>query len=248
VTTSLWSLLALFGIGAIAGFFNVFAGGGSTITLPALIFMGLDSTLANGTNRVGIVMQNVAAVLSFRREGQSDARRSLTLAAWTLPGAIAGAAVALRITDALFQRVLGVVMIAVIASMFASPTSRTADAAPRRSWLVYPAMFALGFYGGFIQVGVGFAMMAALFHLEGASLVRVNMHKVFIVFVYTLPALAIFAWSGNVDWIIGIVLGAGTSCGAWWGARLAVRRGDRLIRLVLVAAIIVMALKLLGAF
>lgn len=238
----------LFGVGVVAGFFNVFAGGGSTITLPALIFMGLDSTLANGTNRVGIVMQNLAAVLSFRNEGHSEMRRSLTLAAWTLPGAIAGAIFALEINDALFERILAIVMIAVVASMFASPVTRGAAGPHGRSWLVYPAMFAIGFYGGFIQVGVGFALMATLFHLEGASLVRVNMHKVFIVFIYTLPALAIFAWSGNVDWIIGLVLAAGTSCGAWWGARLAVRRGDRLIRFVLVGAIIVMALKLLGAF
>lgn len=248
MTTSPLALLALFGIGAVAGFFNVFAGGGSSITLPALIFLGLDSTLANGTNRVGIAMQNIAAVLSFKYEGRSEAGRSAMLAAWTLPGAIAGAAVALTISNALFHRILGIVMIGVVASMFASPARGAARPARERSWLIYPAMFAIGFYGGFIQVGVGFALMAALFHLEHADLVHVNMHKVFIVGVYTLPALAVFAWSGNVDWLIGLVLGAGTSCGAWWGAHLAVRRGDKLVRLVLVAAIIVMALKLLGAF
>lgn len=240
-------LLLLFGVGAVAGFVNVFAGGGSSIVLPTLIFMGLDATLANGTNRVAIALQTMAAVLSFRNEGHSEIRRSLTLAAWTMPGAIAGALVALRITDALFQRILGIVMIGIVLSMFSSPARRPSVARAQSRW-IYPAMFALGFYGGFIQVGIGFMLMAALFHLEGASLVRVNMHKVFIVMVYTLPAIAVFAWSGQVDWVIGFILGGGTAFGAWWGARLAVRRGDRFIRVLLVVAIVLMALKLFGLY
>ncbi|HVC19907.1 MAG TPA: sulfite exporter TauE/SafE family protein [Vicinamibacterales bacterium] len=241
-------LVLLFGVGAVAGFFNVFAGGGSSIVLPTLIFMGLDATLANGTNRVAIALQTLAAVLSFHNEGHSEVRRSFTLAAWTLPGAVAGALVALRVTDALFERILGVVMIGIVLSMFASPAGRQGGSGRTRSRWIYPAMFALGFYGGFIQVGIGFMLMAALFHLEGASLVRVNMHKVFIVMIYTLPAVAVFAWSGQVDWLIGIVLGAGNALGAWWGARLAVRRGDRFIRLALIAAIVLMAMKLFGLY
>jgi len=242
-------LLLLVGVGVAAGFLNVFAGGGSTLVLPTLIFMGLDATVANGTNRVAIVLQTLAAVLSFRREGHSDVKRSLTLGAWTLPGAVAGALVAQKITDAMFQQILGVVMIGVVLSMFLSPANRrAAGTVGSRSALVYPAMFALGFYGGFIQVGIGFALMASLFHLEGADLVRVNMHKVFIVLVYTLPALAVFALSGHVDWTIGLLLGVSNGVGSWWGARLAVRRGDRLIRLLLVVAIVIMALKLFGLF
>jgi uncharacterized protein len=242
-------LLLLFGLGCVAGLLNVFAGGGSAIVLPALILLGLDPMLANGTNRVALVMQNTSAVLSFRNEGHADLKRSLTLAAWTLPGAIAGALAALHVTGALFQRILGVVMIGVVLSMFATPAGQRAPGTSgRRSTLIYPAMFALGFYGGFIQVGVGFVMMAALFHLEGADLVRVNMHKVFIVLIYMLPALAVFAVSGQVDWVVGLALGAGNALGGWWAARLAVRRGDRLIRYLLVAAIVIMALKLFGLF
>ncbi len=242
-------LALLFGLGCAAGLLNVFAGGGSAIVLPALIFLGLDPTLANGTNRVALVLQNTSAVLSFRREGHADVKRSLALAAWTLPGAIAGAAVALHVTDALFQRILGVVMIGVVLSMFATPAGKRAPGeSGRRSKLIYPAMFALGFYGGFIQVGIGFMLMAALFHLEGADLVRVNMHKVFIVLIYMLPALAVFAFSGQVDWLVGLALGAGNAFGGWWAARLAVRRGDRLIRYLMVAAIVIMALKLFGLF
>ena len=109
-------------------------------------------------------------------------------------------------------------------------------------------MFGIGFYGGFIQVGVGFLIMAALFHLLRLDLVFVNMHKVFIVFIYTLPALGIFIWSENVDWKWGLSLAAGNSCGAWWAAQLAVKKGDRIIRWILLIALFIMALKLLNLF
>ncbi|MCB0295369.1 MAG: sulfite exporter TauE/SafE family protein, partial [Calditrichaeota bacterium] len=118
----------------------------------------------------------------------------------------------------------------------------------QRSWLIYPAMFGIGFYGGFIQVGVGFLLMAALFHLLRLNLVHVNMHKVFIVLIYTIPALGVFIWSGNVDWLLGISLAAGNSFGGWWAAKLSVRKGDKIIRYVLFVAIILMALKLLDIF
>jgi uncharacterized membrane protein YfcA len=244
-------LFLLVGVGILAGFLNVMAGGGSTITLPLLIFMGMDSTLANGTNRVAILMQNVSAVTSFRRQDHSRFRQSMLYALFTIPGAIAGAMFAVRISDALFQQILAIVMIGVVISLFVTPSSRRTESQEvtgARALMIYPVMFAIGFYGGFIQVGVGFVFMAALYHLLKLTLAFVNMHKVFIVLVYTLPALIVFAWGGHVAWIPGIVLGVGNAIGGWWAARMAVRKGDRIIRAVLVVAIILMAVKLLGLF
>jgi uncharacterized membrane protein YfcA len=97
-------------------------------------------------------------------------------------------------------------------------------------------------------VGVGFLIMATLFHLLRLDLVFVNMHKVFIVFIYTLPALGIFIWSGNVDWKWGLSLAVGNSCGGWWAAQLAVKNGDNIIRWILLVALFIMALKLLNIF
>jgi uncharacterized protein len=244
-------LLLLVGVGILAGFLNVMAGGGSTITLPLLIFMGMDGTLANGTNRVAILMQNVSAVTSFRRQEHSRFSQSMLYALFTIPGAVAGALFAVKISDALFQQILAVVMIGVIISLFVTPSSHrteSQEATGIRAVLIYPVMFAIGFYGGFIQVGVGFIFMAALYHLLKLTLAFVNMHKVFIVLVYTLPALVVFAWGGHVAWIPGIVLGVGNAVGGWWAARAAVRKGDKLIRIALVAAIFLMAVKLLGFF
>ena len=241
------NLLLLFAVGAAAGFINVNAGGGSSLTLPALIFLGLDAAAANGTNRVALLLQNIFAVSSFRKNRLHEFRSSLTLALFTLPGAVIGAIAATRVDNIIFQRILGGVLIFVVLSMiFARYQERISSRI--RSPLLYPALFGIGFYGGFIQVGVGFLLMAALFHLLRVNLVRVNMHKVFIVLIYTLPALAVFLATGNVAWGPGLALAAGNSLGGWWGARAAVRGGEKVIRIILAAAIGIMALKLFGFF
>jgi len=243
-------LALLFGVGTAAGFINVNAGGGSTLTLPTLIFLGLDSAVANGTNRIALLLQNISAVSSFKKHRVSDPRTSLKLSIFTLPGAVIGALMATRVNGLLFQRILGFVMLLVVFSMFISrsPQSQPDSGTDRRRWLIYPALIAIGFYGGFIQAGVGFLFMAALYHLLRLDLVLVNMHKVFIVLIYTVPALLVFILTGNVDWEFGLMLAAGNAVGAWWGAHAAVKGGEKIIRLILAAAISIMALKLFGLF
>jgi len=240
-------VLILFGVGLLAGVINVMAGGGSSLTLPALIFMGLDSAAANGTNRIGILLQGMFSTLSYRKEKVSEIENSIKLSLLTLPGAVLGALLALKISNEWFDRILGIVMIGIIVSMLI-PQSRLqiSTGGERKSWLIYPVMFAIGFYGGFIQVGVGFLIMAALYHLLRIDLIRVNMHKVFITMIYTVPTLLIFIWSGNVDWLLGLSLAAGSGIGGWWAVRFSVRGGERVIRYVMVLAIFIIALKLLG--
>ena len=238
----------LFGVGLLAGFINIMAGGGSSLTLPALIFSGLDGAMANGTNRVAILIQNIFAAASFRQQKVSAIRQSVKLAVWTLPGAVAGALIAVRISDAAFRRLLAIIMLGIVVTMILPRKNSnmvTTDAG-RTSWFIYPALLGIGFYGGFVQVGVGFLFMAALYHLLRMNLVYVNMHKIFIVLIYTLPALTIFMWSGNVNWKLGLSLAAGNALGGWWSARLAVKGGEKVIRFVLGVAIIIMAVKLLG--
>ena len=245
----LLKLILLFCAGSIAGFINVMAGGGSTITLPILILLGLDPSLANGTNRMGILAQTFSAVVSFRQEKFHDFRLSIKLTAFTLPGAIAGAVLATSISDVLFQKILAYVLIVVTISMFLRKTNQAkpgGHSSQKTSWLIYPVMVAIGFYGGFMQVGVGFVFMVSLFHLVRQDLVRVNMHKVFIILIYTIPAFIVFLITGNVEWKFGLTLAAGMAFGAWWAAKIAVKKGEKIIRIVLVAAILWMALKLLN--
>ena len=171
----------------------------------------------------------------------------MKLSLLTLPGAVLGALLAIKISNEWFDRILGLVMIGVVVSMLI-PQSRLEikPGGEKKSWLIYPVMFAIGFYGGFIQVGVGFLIMAALYHILKIDLVRVNMHKVFITMVYTVPALLIFIMSGNVDWLFGLSLAAGNAIGGWWAARFSIRGGEKVIRYVMVLAILIIALKLLG--
>ncbi len=241
--------LILFGVGIAAGVINVMAGGGSSLTLPALIFLGLDSATANGTNRVGILIQSVFATLSFRKEKISGLNLSLRLAALTIPGAILGALIAVRISDKWFEIILGIIMIGVIISILI-PQSKNGITTEegKKTWLIYPIMFAIGFYGGFVQVGVGFLIMAALYHLLKINLVFVNMHKVFITLIFTIPALIIFIWTDNVDWLLGLVLAAGNGLGGWWAARISVKGGEKVIRYVMIVAIFIISLKLFGLF
>lgn len=245
-----WNLALLFGVGSIAGFINVNAGGGSSLTLPTLIFMGLEGTLANGTNRVAIFIQNIFAVTSFHKNKMHQYKKSTELAVFTLPGAIVGAILAVRVSSALFQRILGVVLIFIVFSMFFSRSykNKMSNQEGRTSWLIYPALFGIGFYAGFLQIGVGFLFMAALYHLMKLDLVLVNMHKVFIVLIYTLPALLIFAYTGNIDWKYGLALAAGNALGGWWGAHAAVKGGEKIIRIILAVAITIMAFKLFGIY
>ena len=246
-----WKLVLLFFVGMIAGFINVNAGGGSSLTLPVLIFLGLDGGMANGTNRIGILLQTFFAVSSFRKEKAHHFKKSFTLALFALPGAIAGALLSVRLSNLWFQRILGIVMIGIVLSMVLYRRKKvyhSENSQSKNDWLIYPAMIGVGFYGGFIQVGVGFLLMASLYYILQISLVRVNMHKVFIICLYTIPALAVFIWTGNINWIYGIILAAGMALGGWWGAKIAVRGGEKVIRLILAVAILIMAAKLLRLF
>lgn len=237
--------LLLFGVGAFAGFMNVMAGGGSTITMPILIFLGLDGATANGTNRVALFVQNIFAITSFHGEKKYDLPHVLKYAVWTLPGAVVGAFFAVSIEDHLFKKILGVIIILVMIAVLVPQSKKSAKLqTTKQAWLIYPALFAIGFYGGFIQAGVGFFIMAAFTHILHFELVKVNMHKVFIVFIYTIPALLIFIISGNVRYTLALALAAGNALGAWWAAKLSIKKGDKFIRIVLFIIIIFMAIKL----
>jgi len=243
------SYVVLFLVGILAGAINVTAGGGSSITLPALIFLGLDPALANGTLRIAIISQNISASLSFHKEQLKASRETLKYSLLTIPGSILGAVFAVKISDVWFERILGVVMIGVIISLLFPSLINDRDSSGKKHTLfIYPALLAIGFYGGFIQVGVGFLIIAALHHMLGIDLVTTNMNKVVITLVYTLPVFLIFLLSGNVNWGLGICLAAGTATGGWWAAKLSVRKGEKFIKYFLVVAILIIAMKLLGVF
>lgn len=241
------SSLILFAVGTIAGFINVNAGGGSTLTLPTLLFLGLDGATANGTNRIGILIQNVVALIKFKKENYSQIKTSLLFSIFTIPGVIIGAIAAVNISTESFEFMLGLVMIGIIITMLIprKEIEVNDDHSKKINWKTYFALFLIGFYGGFVQVGVGFLLMAALYYLANYSLVYVNMHKLFIVLIYTIPAILVFLFTNNINWLFGFSLAAGTSLGGWWGVKLQIKKGEKLIRIILIIAILIMSVKLL---
>jgi uncharacterized membrane protein YfcA len=241
-----WYFILLALTGLAAGFINVMAAGGSLISMPILIFLGLEPAMANGTNRVAILVQNITAVSRFRSKGLSDVRLSLSLSLCTVPGAIAGAFAAVAVDPELFKRILGAVLIlaVILISRRGTPASLEGQ---KRTWpvLAHLGMVGAGFYGGFLQAGVGFVIMPILFRLLQMNLVRVNMHKVFIVGVYTVPALLVFALGDKVWWIGGFALATGNAAGAWIATHVTISHGERAIKVVFALAVIAMGAKLL---
>ena len=205
----------LFLAGLVAGTLNVIAGGGSMLTLPVMIFLGLPPAVANGTNRVAILVQNIGATSSFRRRGLISAPWLRLVRRWMLWNPLV--------------------------------PSREDDAPPppSRQTPLFAALFLMvGFYGGFIQAGVGFIILAAT-SLGGLNLVRGNAVKVALVLAYTPLSLALFAWQGKVDWAMGAALAAGNLVGALAGVRLQVLKGHRWVRGVVTITILAFAVRLL---
>lgn len=257
-------LLVLAGLAA--GILNTLAGGGSLLTLPALIFLGLDANLANGTNRIGVLVQNLTAAASFTRMGKVPGRLALALLPPAVIGAFAGARVAVDVPESTLRAIVGGVLVLALPAVFLPEGGTPRGGTPRRAsdkasvgtgsaarraglglspW-AYAAFAAIGFYGGFIQAGVGFLLLGAIVPLIGLDLVRANALKVVIVLAHTAIALPVFAARGQVDPAAGLVLAAGSMAGAWIGTHLAVLRGARFVRWVLVAAIVLSAVQLLG--
>ena len=244
----IWQILVLALVGIVAGWLNVMAGGGSLLTVPVMLFMGVPGPVANGTNRIAILAQNVTAVATFRRRGFADFRLSISLAAAAAVGALGGASLGVRLEGEWFDRVLALVMIGVMVLM-ATGQDRVkpvgGDARPKNLLLGHLLMVGAGFWGGFIQIGVGFILMPILHRVMGLDLVRVNMHKVFVVLVYTVVALAVFASQLELLWWTGIGLAVGNSIGGWLGAHTTVSHGEALIRRVLYLALSAFIVKLL---
>ncbi len=249
----LWQGILLSFAGVIAGFLNVMAGGGSLITMPLLVFMGEDGTVANGTNRVAILIQNLVATAGFAEKGFSDFKLSFSLGLCALPGALLGAYVGTKLGGVWFNRVLAGILIMVLVLMARkkkpskdASSGETGEKRRRRVFTAHLLMVGTGFYGGFIQAGVGFILMAVLHSVLGLDLIKVNMHKVFIVAAYTLAALLVFASKGQVLWSVGLVLAIGNALGGWIATRLAIKKGEGLIQVILYITLAAMALKLLS--
>lgn len=236
--------------GIMVGFINTLAGGGSAISLSVLMMLGLPANMANGTNRIAIIMQNIAAVGSFKKQKSLDARKSLLLSIPAVFGSLIGAWLAVDIKKEIFEIAIGIILIIMLFFMFYKPKNWVKEneelVKKPLSWKQYLLFFAIGIYGGFIQVGVGYFLLASLVLGAGYDLVKANAAKVLIVGIYLLFSIIVYIKHDLVNYEMGFTLAIGTVIGALLASRLAVKKGAKFIRWIILVIITLTCLHLFG--
>ena len=241
-------LLAVGGLGA--GVINTNAGGGSLITVPLLHLVGVPGTVANGSNRLGVAASNLSATMEFRRLGLSGLTAAVPVIAPVLAGAVVGAVLISGVTDDAFERAFGLLMVPILllTLMQATRIGRPPDEVTLWPlWMSAPLYFLVGAYGGAFQAGVGLLLLLALSQ-TGYDLVRANSIKVIVILTQTMVVLPVFIIRGQIDWAAASVLAVGFAAGGLLGARVAVRGGERVIRPILVVAVLILAGAMLGFY
>lgn len=241
---------AVIAAGFAAGFINTIAFSGSLITLPLLIFLGLPANVANGTNRVAILLQTLVGTGTFKQAQKLDIRRGIYLAIPAIAGAIVGAQIAVNLDEEMMRRTIGILMIAMLVIILFKP-NRWLEGQPelagrKLNFIQVLTFFGVGVYGGFIQAGVGIFVLAGLVLAAGYDLVHGNAIKNLIILCFTIFALIIFVINDQVDWFIGLILAAGNMLGAWIAAKMAIKKGTSFVRWILIVILIVSAAVLLG--
>ncbi len=234
--------------GFIAGIVNTIAGGGSFLTLPCLLLVGLSEQVANGTNRVAVLLQSAHAVHVYHRHRPIDTQALPGLLGPSLPGLAAGAYLATELSPSAFRGAMGIFFLGFVGFMVLKPRllldSGTRQPLPSKA-LSLLVFFAIGAYAGFLQAGVGLLLLVAMAGLQGRELVDANGLKLGVVAVWIVPTVAWFAYSGQVRWAEGLALGAGNFAGAAVGAKLAIKKGNRLIFGLVVVVMVATGLSLL---
>nr|VFK00744.1 MAG: hypothetical protein BECKH772B_GA0070898_102022 [Candidatus Kentron sp. H]VFK00780.1 MAG: hypothetical protein BECKH772A_GA0070896_102022 [Candidatus Kentron sp. H]VFK04694.1 MAG: hypothetical protein BECKH772C_GA0070978_102002 [Candidatus Kentron sp. H] len=239
------------GAAVLAGFINTLAGSGSLITLPVLIFLGLPPGVANGTNRIGILIQSLVGVAGFRQSGNLEWRQGAFFILPTTLGAIAGAFIAIGLDAEKMNLAIAVVMAVMLVVIVAQPEKwlreRTELAANYQGAGNFLLFFLIGVHGGFIQAGVGILLLFAMVMGCGFAIAGANAVKLVLVLIFTVPAVVIFVGYGQVHWPLALLMAAGQGVGAWIAARFAANSRDAALwtRRLLMGMIVLSIFKLL---
>jgi uncharacterized membrane protein YfcA len=243
-----FNLLYLVVAGFVAGFINTIAGGGSLITLPVLIFLGLPPSIANGTNRIGIFLQTFTGAVGYRTKGIKTFPFSIYCGISALLGSVIGAQIAIDIKGETFNRILAAVMIVVVLLIVFKPKVSIETLMERTTgkhlWISIIIFFFLGIYGGFLNAGIGIIVLLFLTYFNRMSLIKANATKVTIACIYTFAAIVMFVLNDKINWTYGLFLAIGNMIGAWISSRWAVKQGDKTVRIFLIVVVTAMAIRL----
>lgn len=211
--------------GFLAGIINTLAGSGSLFTLPVLLFLGLSPHVANGTNRVGILLQTLVGAFTLYKRTRYKIGKDAFYIIPTVLGSIVGALIAVNIPENTLRTTIGIVMIVLLVIMGFNYNDllrdKDAHLSKAQRWIAYPLLFAIGIYGGFIQLGVGIFTLTALVLVINLTFRHANALKNLMNFFLTLPAFLIFAFNNQIEWETGFTIAVGQATGAWFAARFA---------------------------
>jgi hypothetical protein len=238
-------LFFIFLAGIVVGFINVLAAGGSFLTLAVLIAFGLPPTVANGTNRVGLLIQNSFASSKFYRLKILDYKFVFIIAPFAILGSFLGSYIATHISNELLKKIIAILMVVIsLVTIYKPQKFIKKELSGRKTAIMAIVFFFIGIYGGFIQAGVGFFIIAASIW-SGFSMVESNAVKVFVITLYTLLILPVFIYAHQVNFLVGVILGLGSIIGAKIAIHVSLKKGDKFIRVALLVLLFVFAIKLM---
>lgn len=227
-----WSItLILVVSGIIVGAINTLAGGGSVVSVTMFTALGLPITIANGTNRIAVFLQNFTATVTFIRRGMFNLRHGLLLSIPVIIGNIAGSLVATHIDDKVFRICFGVILVVILLYIIFDNRIKIKEGhnLDIKAWH-YLLFLGIGFYGGYIYIGIGYLILAITLWAMRMDLMTANAIKNFVIFVATPFSLAVFIINGQIDYLFGIPHGVGNIIGSFLASHYAAHLGKRFIK------------------
>ena len=247
----------MLGSGVIVGIINTLGGGGSIITMSLFRAMGMPLDIANITNRIPVVMQNLSATVSFMRKRMVDFRNGFLLSIPAIIGTIVGTFVALEVDEMTFKIclsvVLAVILIYLIVDRNSSPDIHAGHSLVVK-WWHYVLFFIVGFYGGYIYIGLGFLILAVTIWTMNLDIVTANVLKGCVIFISTpfalVTVLCINQFGGGepvaIAWNEGLLHGVGNIVGAIMASHWAVSWGVKFVKWFTLFVIVVAFIDLMG--
>ena len=241
MTENLFLFLPLLSLaGVLAGVVNTVSGGGSNLTVPLLMIMGLPADMANASNRVGILAQCVVSVRGFSQRKVLETQDLRGILMPTMLGGLVGAVMASFAPNWLLKPVLlsvivGLALITLLKPDLVVPVQGEAVKRVAESRRGFWMLFAAGIYGGFVQAGVGLILMASLAGALRYQMLQANALKLLCTVSFTVVALLVFVWRGQVVWLPALALAVGTMVGGYLGVKLAMKLNNEMFRWMLFA-------------
>ena len=234
--------------GVLVGIINTLGGGGSVITMSLFMAMGMPISMANGTNRIAVLLQNLSATVAFLRKGMLHIKSGLLLSIPAILGNILGAMVATEVSEAVFKVCLSVVLVVILIYLVLGKDNEqvTGGHGLKIKWWHYIWFFIIGFYGGYIYIGLGFLILAVTIWTMKLDIVTANVLKGCVIFISTPFALAVFMYKGQVDYDAGLIHGIGNILGAVLASHWAANWGVKFVKWFTLFIIVVSFVDLVG--